>query len=89
MNVATLGFHARLVETESLNQAGAFASDIFTEVYDYALEMGANPRSFIGVAGIGDLMATSHASTSRNVCAGKLIGQGHSVAKPRRGLSRQ
>lgn len=43
--------------------------------------MGTNPRSFIGVAGIGDLMATSHASTSRNVHAGQLIGQGHSVGE--------
>jgi glycerol-3-phosphate dehydrogenase (NAD(P)+) len=43
--------------------------------------MGTNPRSFIGVAGIGDFMATSHASASRNVRAGQLIGQGHSVGK--------
>ena len=80
-NVATLGFHARLAASSSLNQAGAFASDLFTEVDDYALTMGADPRSFIGVAGVGDLMATSHASTSRNVRAGQLIGQGHSAGE--------
>lgn len=80
-NVATLGFHARLAASSSLNQAGAFASDLFTELYDYALTMGADPRSFIGEAGIGELMATSHASTSRNVRASQLIGQGHSVGE--------
>lgn len=78
---ATLGFHARLAASSSLNQAGAFASDLFTEVYDYSLTMGADPRSFIGVAGVGDLMATSHASTSRNVRAGQIIGQGHSAGE--------
>lgn len=80
-NVAMLGFHARLAASSSLNQAGVFTSDLFTEVYDYSLTMGADPRSFIGVAGVGDLMATSHASTSRNVRAGQLIGQGHSVGE--------
>ncbi|MGB2687144.1 MAG: NAD(P)H-dependent glycerol-3-phosphate dehydrogenase [Candidatus Saccharimonas aalborgensis] len=80
-NAVTLGFHACLAATGSLNQAGAFAGQLFTEIYDYALTMGASPRSFAGIAGIGDLMATSHASTSRNVRAGQLIGSGHSVGE--------
>lgn len=80
-NIATLGFHASHGATNSLNIAGAYASALYGEVWDYAAEQGANPRSFIGAAGVGDLLTTSYADTSRNVRAGKLLGEGRSVGE--------
>ena len=73
-NVAALGFHACRRATGSLNIAGPYASHLFNEMYEYAAEYGARPKSFMGVAGIGDLLTTSHADTSRNVQAGRLLG---------------
>ncbi len=73
-NIAALGFHACHRATGSLNVAGMYASHLFGEVHDYARTLGATPASFLGTAGIGDLMTTSHADTSRNVQAGRLLG---------------
>ncbi len=80
-NVATLGFHARLAATNSRNDAGAYAAQLYSEIWEYAATLGAEPRSFIGIAGVGDLLTTSHAPTSRNVRAGQLIGKGHSTGE--------
>jgi glycerol-3-phosphate dehydrogenase (NAD(P)+) len=80
-NVATLGFHARLAATNSRNDAGAYAAQLYSEIWEYAATLGAKPRSFIGIAGVGDLLTTSHAPTSRNVRAGQLIGKGHSTGE--------
>lgn len=73
-NIATLGFHACHRATGSLNIAGMYTSRLFGEVCNYAQTLGATPMSFIGTAGVGDLMTTSHANTSRNVQAGRLLG---------------
>ncbi len=80
-NIATLGFHARLAASGSLNLAGAYAGDLYGEVWEYATTLGATPRSFIGVAGVGDLLATSHADGSRNVRGGQLLGTGYSASE--------
>lgn len=80
-NIATLGFHASHATTGSLNIAGAYSSALYTEVWNYAESLGADPQSFIGVAGVGDLMTTSHASSSRNARAGQLLGAGHSAGE--------
>ncbi len=42
-------------------------------------QMGANPSTFAGLAGIGDLIVTCTSMHSRNRRAGILIGQGNSV----------
>ncbi len=39
--------------------------------------LGADPRTFFGTAGLGDLIATATSSDSRNFRFGMLLGQGH------------
>lgn len=74
-NIATLGFYACREATRSLNTAGAYASDLFAEVYQFAAhEHAIDPLSFLGAGGVGDLLTTSHATSSRNTQAGKLLG---------------
>ena len=41
--------------------------------------MGANPRTFTGLAGIGDLILTCTGDLSRNHTVGKKIGEGQKV----------
>src|SRR4051794_8349111 len=73
-NAAALA--AAAAEQEGLNAAGMAAADIFTEVLSLAKLRGARSRTFVGRAGIGDLVATALAPSSRNRSAGELLGQG-------------
>jgi glycerol-3-phosphate dehydrogenase (NAD(P)+) len=43
--------------------------------------LGANPMTFVGLAGIGDLVATCSSPLSRNRTFGELLGQGLSAAE--------
>jgi glycerol-3-phosphate dehydrogenase (NAD(P)+) len=52
------------------------SADIFSEVTALARSYGAQRKTFIGRAGIGDLVATALAPTSRNRSAGELLAQG-------------
>ncbi|MEY2514921.1 MAG: glycerol-3-phosphate dehydrogenase, partial [bacterium] len=58
------------------NAAGAAAGKVFAEVDAFARTQGANPKTFAGLAGAGDLVATVVAEGSRNRRAGELLGQG-------------
>jgi glycerol-3-phosphate dehydrogenase (NAD(P)+) len=73
-NAAALASGA--TEAQGLNAAGMAAADIFSEVSALARSYGAERRTFIGRAGIGDLVATALAPTSRNRSAGELLAQG-------------
>jgi glycerol-3-phosphate dehydrogenase (NAD(P)+) len=73
-NAAALASGA--TEAQGLNAAGMAAADIFSEVTALAHHYGAQRRTFIGRAGIGDLVATALAPTSRNRSAGELLAQG-------------
>ncbi|HET9737985.1 MAG TPA: NAD(P)H-dependent glycerol-3-phosphate dehydrogenase, partial [Solirubrobacteraceae bacterium] len=59
-----------------LNAAGAAAGKVFAEVEAYARHAGAQPETFAGLAGTGDLVATVLASGSSNRRAGELLAQG-------------
>jgi glycerol-3-phosphate dehydrogenase (NAD(P)+) len=63
-------------QDQGLNAAGMAAADIFLEVLALAQVTGGQPRTFVGRAGTGDLVATALAPTSRNRSAGELLAQG-------------
>jgi glycerol-3-phosphate dehydrogenase (NAD(P)+) len=73
-NAAALA--AGATEAQGANAAGAAAGHIFAEVWRYAEGLGARPESMIGLAGIGDLVATALARESRNRRAGELLAEG-------------
>ncbi|MDQ8044122.1 MAG: NAD(P)H-dependent glycerol-3-phosphate dehydrogenase [Solirubrobacteraceae bacterium] len=73
-NAAALA--AGATEAQGLNAAGAAAGHIFAEVWDYAARLGARPQSLLGLAGVGDLVATALAPHSRNRRAGELLAAG-------------
>ncbi len=58
------------------NAAGAAAGKVFAEIDELARASGSDGRSFSGLAGAGDLVATVLASGSRNRRAGELLAQG-------------
>jgi glycerol-3-phosphate dehydrogenase (NAD(P)+) len=58
------------------NAVGAAAGRVFAEVDAYARRAGAQPETFAGLAGAGDLVATVLAQGSRNRRAGELLAAG-------------
>jgi len=78
-NAAALA--AAATAPESVNAAGAVAARVFDDVRRYAVVHGANPQTFSGPAGIGDLIATVLAEGSRNRRAGELLGAGVPAAR--------
>ncbi|UCD79700.1 MAG: NAD(P)-dependent glycerol-3-phosphate dehydrogenase [Desulfobacterales bacterium] len=62
-----------------LNTRAALITRGMTEIRRLGLKMGANPRTFTGLAGFGDLILTCTGHLSRNHTVGKKIGQGEKV----------
>lgn len=63
-----------------LNTRAALITRGQTEIRRLGLKMGANPRTFTGLAGIGDLILTCTGDLSRNHAVGKRIGRGETLA---------
>lgn len=59
-----------------LNTRAALITRGLTEMRRLGLRMGANPRTFPGLAGMGDLVLTCTGDLSRNHTVGKEIGKG-------------
>jgi glycerol-3-phosphate dehydrogenase (NAD(P)+) len=59
-----------------LNTRAALITRGMTEIRRLGVAMGANPRTFTGSAGIGDLVLTCTGDVSRNHMVGAKIGQG-------------
>jgi glycerol-3-phosphate dehydrogenase (NAD(P)+) len=59
-----------------LNTRAALITRGMTEMRRLGLAMGAQPRTFTGLAGIGDLVLTCTGDLSRNHTVGKKMGQG-------------
>jgi glycerol-3-phosphate dehydrogenase (NAD(P)+) len=78
-NAAALA--AGATEAQGSNAAGAAAGHIFAEVWRHAERLGARPESMIGLAGAGDLVATTLARESRNRRAGELLAAGVPAAE--------
>ena len=49
-----------------------------SEITQFAIAHGARRRTMFGLAGLGDLIATSESSLSRNFRAGEMLGKGYS-----------
>lgn len=58
------------------NTKAALMTRGLAEISRLGISMGANPRTFAGLSGIGDLIVTCTSMHSRNRRAGILIGQG-------------
>ncbi|MBA1275149.1 NAD(P)H-dependent glycerol-3-phosphate dehydrogenase [Stutzerimonas azotifigens] len=51
------------------------------EMTRFAVRMGANPMTFLGLAGVGDLIVTCTSSKSRNFQVGHALGEGLSLSE--------
>jgi glycerol-3-phosphate dehydrogenase (NAD(P)+) len=63
------------------NALGFIVTRSMAEMSRLAVAKGANPITFLGLAGMGDLMATCTSKLSRNFQLGELIGQEMSLAE--------
>ncbi len=62
-----------------LNTRAALITRGLTEIRRLGLKLGANPRTFTGLAGVGDLVLTCTGTLSRNHTVGKQLGRGHTL----------
>lgn len=58
------------------NASGAAAGKVFSEIAAYAGALGADPETWTGLAGAGDLVASVVAAGGRNRRAGELLARG-------------
>lgn len=61
------------------NAKAALITRGLAEITRLGSEMGANPLTFLGLCGVGDLIVTSTSKHSRNWRAGELLGKGRSL----------
>ncbi|MUG44705.1 NAD(P)H-dependent glycerol-3-phosphate dehydrogenase [Paenibacillus woosongensis] len=61
------------------NAKAALLTRGLAEITRIGVEMGANPLTFAGLAGVGDLVVTATSRHSRNWRAGYMLGEGKSV----------
>lgn len=61
------------------NAKAALLTRGLAEITRIGVEMGANPLTFAGLAGVGDLVVTATSRHSRNWRAGYMIGEGKSL----------
>jgi glycerol-3-phosphate dehydrogenase (NAD(P)+) len=64
-----------------LNTRAALITRGLTEIRRLGLKLGANPRTFTGLTGFGDLVLTCTGDLSRNHMVGKKIGEGMTLKK--------
>jgi 1-acyl-sn-glycerol-3-phosphate acyltransferase len=78
-NAAALA--AAAAEPHGLNAAGIAAAQVWRECIEHAIGRGADPGTFSGLAGVGDLTASVMAPNGRNRRAGELLGSGTPAAE--------
>lgn len=61
------------------NTIGVLVTRALAEMSRFAVSLGANPYTFLGLAGVGDLMVTATSPLSRNYQLGFRLGQGMSM----------
>lgn len=68
------------------NAKAAFMTRGLTEITRLGVAMGANPLTFSGLAGLGDLVATCASRLSRNRFVGEQLGRGRTLAEVQAGM---
>lgn len=63
------------------NAKAAIMTRGLAEISRLGVAMGANPLTFIGLSGVGDLIVTCTSIHSRNWRTGNLLGQGHELSE--------
>jgi glycerol-3-phosphate dehydrogenase (NAD(P)+) len=63
------------------NSQAALITRGLAEMTRLGVALGANPLTFAGLAGVGDLVATCNSPLSRNRTFGVALGQGSTVAE--------
>ena len=63
------------------NSQAALITRGLAEMTRLGVALGANPLTFSGLAGVGDLVATCNSPLSRNRTFGVALGRGHTVAE--------
>lgn len=61
------------------NTVGVLITRALAEMSRFAVSLGANPYTFLGLAGVGDLLVTCTSPLSRNFQLGYRLGQGMSM----------
>ena len=61
------------------NTIGMLMTRSLAEMSRFAVHMGANPMTFLGLAGVGDLIVTCASPLSRNYRVGYALGKGQSL----------
>ncbi len=61
------------------NTRAAIITRALAEMSRFAVRLGANPMTFLGLAGVGDLIVTCSSQLSRNYRVGYYIGEGDSL----------
>ncbi len=61
------------------NAKAALITRGLAEIARLGVKLGANPLTFLGLTGVGDLVVTCTSQHSRNWRAGNLLGRGHSL----------
>ena len=61
------------------NAIGLIITRSMTEMSKFAVHKGANPIPFLGLAGMGDLVATCNSKLSRNFSLGRRLAKGDSL----------
>jgi glycerol-3-phosphate dehydrogenase (NAD(P)+) len=83
-NAAALA--AAAAAASGMNAAGVAGAHVFGELELVATRLGAEPATFRGVAGVGDLVATVMAPHSRNRRAGELLAAGVAAGEVEAGV---
>jgi len=63
------------------NAKAAYMSHGLTEIASLGVALGANPLTFLGLAGLGDLLATCESTLSRNHTLGVGLAKGRSLSE--------
>ena len=68
------------------NTIGMLLTRSLAEMSRFAVQMGANPMTFLGLAGVGDLFVTCSSPLSRNYRVGYAVGKGESLDEVLQGM---